>query len=277
MKKSKLLSIFDKIEADDEFTGKYKNVQILVSEQKVSKIMTMTNFAKNSVLAFFNRIGFGYPVFKGIFILLHMDTRFEGQTTVFDKKTMLKDAIFRSGLLSYVGVRYFFGALFLGLCGLLALVVFSCLWLAVLLEALCGVLLYCFSKEAHRFWKNENSEKDSKHRVSIGFGAFSKGWDVYSSAQEEARFFLEFELEKQMLALKEAFFGEGIDFSFFDNNMLIAIHTKKDLFETTQLSTSALNYESVQEVINQIYSIYALIDILKDEKPKDVDFDEFWD
>jgi hypothetical protein len=59
--------------------------------------------------------------------------------------------------------------------------------------------------------------------------------------------------------------------------MLIAIHTKKDLFETTQLSTSALNYESVQEVINQIYSIYALIDILKDEKPKDVDFDEFWD
>jgi len=49
---------------------------------------------------------------------------------------------------------------------------------------------------------------------------------------------------------------------FWDKEMLIAIHTGKDMFEMTSLFTPALDYKKVQEVICQIYSIFEVIDVL---------------
>lgn len=57
------------------------------------------------------------------------------------------------------------------------------------------------------------------------------------------------------------FHGNRLDFGFWDKEMLIAIHTGKDMFETTSLFTPALDYKKVQEVICQIYSIFEVIDV----------------
>lgn len=44
---------------------------------------------------------------------------------------------------------------------------------------------------------------------------------------------------------------------------LIAVHTHKDLFETSALFTPALSYKKASEVVEQLYSIFAVIDIIK--------------
>ena len=72
-----------------------------------------------------------------------------------------------------------------------------------------------------------------------------------------------------MLNIKKMFHGKHIDFSFFDDKLLIAVHTQKYLFETTSLLTSTLRYTKVREVVNQLYSIFAIIDILELENKSD--------
>ena len=66
--------------------------------------------------------------------------------------------------------------------------------------------------------------------------------------------------------VKTLFHGKYIDFSFFDSKLMIAVHTNKDMFETTSLFTPALDYFKVRDVVSQLYSIFAVIDILQEQK-----------
>jgi hypothetical protein len=91
---------------------------------------------------------------------------------------------------------------------------------------------------------------------------FSKQWDVTSENQIEARVLLTPVFMEKMLEVKRLFRGNKIDFSFWDNTLLIAVHSHKDMFETSSVFTPALAYHKVQEVITQFYSIFTLTDIL---------------
>ena len=71
---------------------------------------------------------------------------------------------------------------------------------------------------------------------------------------------------EKMLAIKRLFHGKSIDFSFFDNKLLIAVHTRKNLFETTSLFVPALSYHKVREVISQLNSIFSVIDVINENK-----------
>jgi len=86
---------------------------------------------------------------------------------------------------------------------------------------------------------------------------------VYADDQVGARYVLTPALMERMLAVKKLFHGNRIDFSFWGKNLLIAVHTRKDMFETTSLFKSALDYRKVQEVICQMYSVFSVIDVLK--------------
>ena len=68
---------------------------------------------------------------------------------------------------------------------------------------------------------------------------------------------------ERILEVKRRFKGKDIEFSFFGNKLFIAIHTSKDMFETTSLFRSALKYDRIQNVVNQFYSIFSIIDLLK--------------
>ena len=100
-------------------------------------------------------------------------------------------------------------------------------------------------------------------RVNLEDIVFSKKWKVYADDQVEARYVLTPAVMERMLAVKKLFHGNRLDFSFWGNNLLIAVHTNKDMFETTSLFKSALDYRKVQEVICQLYSVFSVIDVLK--------------
>lgn len=108
--------------------------------------------------------------------------------------------------------------------------------------------------------------KGKKVDVNLEDVVFSKEWKVKATDQIEARYVLTPMLMEQMLKIKKLFKGVGIEFSFFDNKLFIAIPTYKNLFETTSLFSSALGYHRVQNVIYQFYCIFSIVKILKLKK-----------
>ena len=104
--------------------------------------------------------------------------------------------------------------------------------------------------------------KSALQNIKLEDPVFEKEWEVYATDQVEARYILTPALMERMLEIKRRFYGKSIEFSFFDNQVLIAVRTNKDMFETTSLFTPALAYHKVQEVVAQFYSVFSAVDLL---------------
>ena len=100
-------------------------------------------------------------------------------------------------------------------------------------------------------------------QVTLEDPNFNKKFKVYATDQVEARFLLTTVFMENVIKLKEMYHGKAVEMSFFDNNVLIAIPTSKDMFETTSLFRSALSYGMMSEVIRQFYYIFEIIEVLQ--------------
>ena len=107
------------------------------------------------------------------------------------------------------------------------------------------------------------SKKLANQKVNLEEITFNKYWNILSDDQIEARYILTPVLMEKINEIKRLYKGKYIDFSFFENKMMIAIHTRKNMFETTSLFKPALEYDKVKEVVYQLYSIFSIIDTLK--------------
>ena len=83
----------------------------------------------------------------------------------------------------------------------------------------------------------------NRQEVRLEDVVFSRKWNVYADDQVEARYVLTPVMMERMVRVKKMFHGNRLDFGFWDKEMLIAIHTGKDMFETTSLFTPALDYK----------------------------------
>ena len=99
--------------------------------------------------------------------------------------------------------------------------------------------------------------------VKLEDAEFCEKYIVYSDNQVEARYVLTTAFMERILKVKKLFHGKKIEFSFFDNQLLILVQTSKDMFETTSLFTTTARYGKMREVVNQFYSIFSIIDLLK--------------
>lgn len=100
-------------------------------------------------------------------------------------------------------------------------------------------------------------------RVVLEDSVFEKEFEVFATDQLEARYLLTTAFMERMLKVREAYKSNKIQFGFFDNYLLIAINTKKNMFETTSLFRSCTNRKMIDETFEQFTSIMAIIDILK--------------
>jgi hypothetical protein len=112
-------------------------------------------------------------------------------------------------------------------------------------------------------WRRKNPRRATQKVVLEGW-PFMRQWQIYTDNQVEARYILTPVFMEKIEAVKHLFHGNAIDFSFFDNKLLIAVHTRKNLFETTSLFVPALSYHRVREVITQLHSIFSVIDVVND-------------
>ncbi|MBR1605228.1 MAG: DUF3137 domain-containing protein [Alphaproteobacteria bacterium] len=184
IKKSLLFNSYNRHYGDDYFYGKYRNVDMVISEEE---LIFKRNKGQNTV-------------FDGVLILLKFPKNFLGQTVVF------KDW------------GYF----------------------------------NCFHKTAKHF---EN--------VKLEDIIFEKEFEVFATDQIEARTLLTTAFMERILKVRDIFHGKKIQFSFFDNHLLIAIHTSTDMFEPSSLFKCSTDRRPINNVFEQFLAVFAIIEFLK--------------
>ncbi|MBO6281488.1 MAG: DUF3137 domain-containing protein [Alphaproteobacteria bacterium] len=100
-------------------------------------------------------------------------------------------------------------------------------------------------------------------QVVLEDSVFNKKFKVYATDQVEARFLLTTVFMENVIKLKEMYHGKTVELSFFDNNVLIVIPTSKNMFETTSLFRSALDYRMMSDVVKQFHYIFEIIEVLQ--------------
>ena len=106
-------------------------------------------------------------------------------------------------------------------------------------------------------------KKQKLDKVVLEDSRFEKYFETFSNNQVEARYVLTTAFMERILKVKKLFHGTKIEFSFFHNRLFILVPTSKDMFETTSLFTTTARYGKMREVVNQFYSIFSIIDLLK--------------
>lgn len=245
IKKSELFSYFTQSQSEDAFFGNYRNTSVNVSEHDLR-----IKGRKGDVI-----------IFKGVIIQLGLSLKFKGKTIVFDKWRNL-NFLLNNHLLTLLFLMIF-GSIGMSLKysflsqSLLPVIISS---MPMLITIFIFWLIYRIYRHYH--------PKIATQKVLLEGLSFMRRWSVLTDNQIEARYLLTPVFMEKMMAIKRFFHGKFIDFSFFDNKLLIAIHTRKDMFETTSLFTSALDYRRIYDVVGQLQSIFAVIDLILDKDTK---------
>ena len=242
VKQSKFFSYFDESQNEDNVEGEYNRYIVNISEQKLVRFVNMGKFKYHK------------KIFKGVLIHLDLKNRYKKQIVVCEKENILRRIIKEWIYVLFVLICFYGLYSFWAFCKSMDMP-----WY-VFLFFLIG-LVCCFGQMLVALFKSVSVKKEKQ--VNLEDILFSKTWKVYADDQVEARYVLTPALMERMLAVKKLFHGNRLDFSFWGNNLLIAVHTGKDMFETTSLFKSALDYRKVQEVICQLYSVFSVIDALK--------------
>lgn len=249
IKDSEIFSYFNKSEIDDAFTGYYNGVSLDVSEHDL-RIKGDKGDTK---------------IFKGALIMLDFPKKFEGKTVALNKGRWMNlpfnNPLLMLPILAMTAV-VFMPLFFLWKDGLRSLHMhdFVFVMAPIFGAALVIAFLIIFIKIRH--------PRQATQKVKLEGLPFMRRWKVLTDDQIEARYVLTPVFMEKMLAVKHLFHGKHIDFSFFNNKLLIAVHTRKDLFETTSLFTPALSYHKVREVIGQLHAIFSVIDTLLGDTTK---------
>lgn len=99
------------------------------------------------------------------------------------------------------------------------------------------------------------------NRVGLESPDFERAYEVFSDNQIEARYILTALMLDHMLALKESF--SNINYSFFNNQVLINIEVKENFFECSSFFTSVINKKRIDKIFDQLYRLFAIIEILQ--------------
>ena len=92
---------------------------------------------------------------------------------------------------------------------------------------------------------------------------FDKRFSVYSEDQIEARYLITPAFMERLNNLRTAFGTKKIKCAFFDDEIVFAISTNKDLFEMGSFHRTLVNKKKVKEFYDEITAIYAMIDHFK--------------
>ena len=243
--KSGLFARFNETEVDDAFEGRYKDVKIDVSEHDV-----MVHGNKGNV-----------HIFKGILIMFDFPKKFKGQTVLihrwFNMQPLWNNSFLMFAFLGLVAVSimpFYFILKMAPRYGGLNFTDFLFMSVPMLIAIVMLGLIYWL-------WQRKNLRRDMQKVVLEGL-PFMRQWKIFTDNQVQAQYILTPEVMEKIAEIKHLFYGKAIDFSFFGNKLLIAVHTRKNLFETASLFVPALSYYKMREVVMQLHSIFSIVDVI---------------
>lgn len=244
VKKSELFSYFNQSKSADAFYGEHKEVAIKVSEHDLR-----IHGSKGDTV-----------IFKGMMIMLDFQQKFAGKTLVLNKGRS-RNFLWNNPLLLMIFSIFMFAPM---------MTVFYYFTepgvpMHLLFTPLPLLLPIFIAWLSYRIYRHFHPKKATQKVVLEGL-PFMKKWRVLTDKQVEARYILTPVFMEKMLEIKRLFHGKHIDFSFFGSKLLIAVHTRKNMFETTSLFVPALSYHKVREVVGQLHGIFAVVDVILNEK-----------
>lgn len=245
---STIFPAFATLNTEDCIVGKYKETDLKICE---------TSLFLDSDSAFWNR------VYRGVVILFKSNKTIKNTTTVISKSE----------------INWKFPALIL----ILAVAFILCIILALFLlsiDAMEGILLvigfggvfayifYEILKKCH-FFKRQPIACEKLLKLMLEDTQFNKKFKAYSSDQIEGRYLLTTAFMERLLNIQTTFGTKDIKCSFYDDKLMIAISTNKNLFELGNLFCKVDKSVYIEKFLYEIISILIMIDYFKlDENTK---------
>lgn len=234
---SQLFGDFNRLSYDDQFTGKYDEVGFSVAETNMLYIVE----GKHRMV---------FPVFKGVIISFSSNKNIKAHTIIASKS----DNSIRNYNPAYLPIiLMMLPGLFIGIK--------YCKELFKNPELLCTfiiiiVALIIFCVDSIRKWRKFKG-------VKLEDVSFDKRFKVYSQDQIESRYLLTTSFMNRLYNLSTAFGTDKVKCSFFNDRIMFAISTKKDLFELGAFHKPLTNAKKIEEFYREMNSIYEMIDYFK--------------
>ncbi len=245
IKSSELFAYYNCEETDESFSGSYNGTSINVAEQELH-----IKGNKHDIY-----------IFRGVLILLDFQKKYNRKTVVISKGRwwgFIKNNPLFIITLSLLTVPLFFAGYIFLESGL------PSDW-GYLYPLLIPFGAFLFVAIIYFIYRHYNPKKATQ-KVVLEDLSFLRKWNVYTNNQIDARYILTPHFMEKIVEIKRLFHGHAVDFSFFGGKLLIAVHTNKDMFETTSLFRRATDYRPMAEVVEQLHSIFSVIDVIKAQK-----------
>ena len=239
LNQSGLFADFNKRTLDDEFQGSYKDVKFKICE---TQLLFETEYGgKRGIVS----------VFKGVIMFFDLGRTIKSRTIISTKGDWTQKNTYWLYLMpfSYVLIELATKENFN-----------TILIAAILLFIVAGIYLVVFKGVF-------NKKEKPLNRVNLEDPKFNKKFDVFSSDQLEARYFATPAFMERFQNLKTAFGAKKAKCAFYNDKLMIAISTNKNLFEIGQVYKTLDNPDTIHSFCNEISSIYEMIEYFKlDEK-----------
>ena len=246
LRQSTLFGRFNGSETDDAFIGTLDNVDF-----KIAEILLDLSGRKWYSIAF-----------KGVVATFNLNKRSSTRTIV----TTQKDSDIQNQVPFLLMALTFMGA---GICGVLSSVIENELdMIDVLFGSLFfSIIIAIVLISMYFIVKKQNAEIYGKPKeVKLEDPKFAKRFKVFSADEVEARYFVTTAFMERLLNVGTSFGTRKLKCAFFNDQIMLAISTYKNLFEFGSLFKTLKNPKNIH-FFNEIFSILDMIDYFKlDEK-----------
>ena len=227
-----LFADFNRRNTDDEFEGSHKGVPFKICE---TEMWYVSGSGKNRTCV---------SVFKGVIISFRSNKEIKNRTIIATKGDLTKKNRYWIVIISLAyPLIQFLMADFKNITN----------WIFVIFF----LLLFLFISSIG----NKNEEK--LESIKLEDPRFCNKFNAYSSDQVEARYLLTTAFIERFQNLKTAFGAKKAKCSFYEDQIMIAISTKKNLFEIGSLAKSLENPDSINDFYDELSSIYRMVDYFK--------------
>ena len=245
---STIFPAFATLNTEDCIVGKYKETDLKICE---------TSLFLDSDAAFWNR------VYRGVVILFKSNKTIKNTTTVISKSEINWKFPALILILAFAFILCIILALFLlsidAMEGILLVIGFGCVFAYIFYEIL---------KKCH-FFKRQPIACEKLLKLMLEDTQFNKKFKAYSSDQIEGRYLLTTAFMERLLNIQTTFGTKDIKCSFYDDKLMIAISTNKNLFELGNLFCKVDKSIYIERFLDEIISILIMIDYFKlDENTK---------
>lgn len=231
---SSLFSSYNRESSDDTFAGTYKGVKFSIIE---THLWYESGSGKNRTYR---------DVFKGVIIRFDANKPIRNQTIIATRGDFnIKNRWFTRGSL-FLTIIITGLAIYIKDLEMLG-------YAAISLVAMIGSLI----------WEHTSKDKNILREIKLEDPEFNKKYRAYSSDEVEGRYLITTAFMERFNNIRTAFGARGAKCSFYGDNLMFAITSGKNLFELGNLFTPLNKPKQLQKFMNELISIFALVDYFK--------------